>query len=89
MKPGEVRFSSGVPLNTERPHGGMQLSWLVCHVNAGATTIRDVIAFPKTTRGTCLLTGAPSAVKPEQRIGFIEDAEEKFCSQESRRGIEN
>jgi aspartyl-tRNA synthetase len=33
---------------------------------AGVESIRDVIAFPKTQRGTCPLTDAPSTVSPEQ-----------------------
>jgi aspartyl-tRNA synthetase len=33
---------------------------------AGAESIRDVIAFPKTQRGTCLLTDAPAAVAAAQ-----------------------
>jgi aspartyl-tRNA synthetase len=33
---------------------------------AGQETIRDVIAFPKTQRALCLLTGSPSAVDEKQ-----------------------
>jgi aspartyl-tRNA synthetase len=33
---------------------------------AGVDSIRDVIAFPKTQKGTCPLTDAPTAVSPQQ-----------------------
>jgi aspartyl-tRNA synthetase len=33
---------------------------------AGDESIREVIAFPKTQRGTCLLTGAPTSVSGAQ-----------------------
>jgi aspartyl-tRNA synthetase len=71
IAPEETRLRFGYMLDAFRygapPHGGIALGFdRLNAILCGTQSIRDVIAFPKTAKGTCLMTDSPSVVSARQ-----------------------
>jgi aspartyl-tRNA synthetase len=71
IPPEETKLRFGYMLEAFRygapPHGGIALGFdRLLAILCGTPSIRDVIAFPKTAKGTCLMTDSPSPASPRQ-----------------------
>src|SRR5258708_2938063 len=71
IPPEETQLRFGYMLEAFRygapPHGGIALGFdRLNAILCGTPSIRDVIAFPKTAKGVCLMTETPTPVSPRQ-----------------------
>ncbi|HXT41620.1 MAG TPA: aspartate--tRNA ligase [Candidatus Angelobacter sp.] len=71
IPPEETKLRFGYMLEAFRygapPHGGIALGFdRLIAILCGTPSIRDVIAFPKTAKGTDLMTDSPAPVTPKQ-----------------------
>jgi len=71
IPPEETQLRFGYMLEAFRygapPHGGIALGFdRLIAILCGTPSIRDVIAFPKTAKGTDLMTDSPTPVSPKQ-----------------------
>jgi aspartyl-tRNA synthetase len=71
IPPEETQLRFGYMLEAFRygapPHGGIALGFdRLIAILCNTPSIRDVIAFPKTAKGVCLMTETPTPVSPRQ-----------------------
>jgi aspartyl-tRNA synthetase len=71
ISPDETQLRFGYLLEAFRfgapPHGGIALGFdRLIAILCGTPSIRDVIAFPKTAKGTDLMTNSPTTVSPRE-----------------------
>ena len=71
ISPEETKVRFGYMLDAFRygapPHGGIALGFdRLIAILCNTPSIRDVIAFPKTAKGTCLMTESPTVVSARQ-----------------------
>src|SRR5207245_10345298 len=71
IPPAETKLRFGYMLEAFKygapPHGGIALGFdRLLAILCGTPSIRDVIAFPKTAKGTDLMTEAPAPVSATQ-----------------------
>ncbi len=87
IPPEETKLRFGYMLEAFRygapPHGGIALGFdRLIAILCGTPSIRDVIAFPKTAKGTCMMTDSPSQVSPKQLRDLYLEVKGKKASDE-------
>ena len=94
IPPDETKLRFGYMLEAFRygapPHGGIALGFdRLCAILCGTPSIRDVIAFPKTAKGTDLMTDSPSVVSAKQLRDLYIEVKVKNTSSPTSRPDDN